>query len=66
MGMSVSGYVWKSSMDFPYVVKATVGNVKSESVGKYPSLEEAIVVAKSYNDGVVLHNISGNILYGQE
>ena len=57
--MSVSGYVWRAAMDRPFVVRATIGQVKNEIAGSYNNLDQARLVAAKYADALIWHAISG-------
>ena len=60
---SVGAHVWKSAMDNPFAVTATVGRVSGERVKSFDNLEDAIKVADNHKDGKVTHNVSGKVLY---
>lgn len=57
--MSVGGQVWKQAFDNPFVVRATVDNVKNEIVGSFETIEDAKEAASGYPDAKIYNNVSG-------
>lgn len=61
--LSVGALVWKQAMDFPFVVRGTVGRVRNELVGSFASKQQALQCVRSVDDGRIIHNVSGLVLW---
>lgn len=61
--LSVGASAWKQAMDFPFVVRGTVGRVRNELVGSFASKQQALQCVRAADDGRIIHNVSGLVLW---